>query len=242
MKISQILYSTQNQIGLQSSKYSNREYQKQGYNNLAAYYFEDTQTFLSKFPNFKAKPLNSNLHLNLTEDETKPCFIIQIKTHSNFQEKQGIAPIYEIALRNKIQEEMQKNPVWKESDTFLNGLAYQINFYDCKDLNTTVRQARNMLTGKTFNNNDIASAKELAQAAYKLYLHNSCKEYDFSDIPVKFTEQEYRNLIEPITLSDIKKYNDTLINNSNAEITLIMNKDEYYSQKDKIQPLMNNIF
>ena len=137
---------------------------------------------------------------------------------------------------------MQKNPVWKESDTFLNGLAYQINFYDCKDLNTTVRQARNMLTGKTFNNNDIASAKELAQAAYKLYLHNSCKEYDFSDIPVKFTEQEYRNLIEPITLSDIKKYNDTLINNSNAEITLIMNKDEYYSQKDKIQPLMNNIF
>ena len=241
MKIASISYNNQKYTSTQGKKYNNlKDKTRDNYKNPVSYHFEDTQTFLNKLPNFESRPLSSNIHLDLTEDETQPCLSIQIKTNRNFQEKQGIAPVYEIALRNKIQEKIQKNPVWKESDAFLNGFAYQIIFFNFTDLAPVLKEAQSLTLGNSFNNNDIIEAKKLAKAAYELYLHNACKEYDFSDIPANCTVQEYQNIIEPIKLDDIQEYNETLLKNSNVEIALIMNKNDYNANKNEIQPRLNN--
>ena len=194
-------------------------------------------------PVFKSNGSKDNvMHIELYDDIKKPYFSVEIVINKPFPIQQGIAPLYEIALRNKINEEKQNNKKWQTADAYVRSYARKLGFIcDIDDLKQITEKVKNNFINTNFTDTDIMQAKELIKMAYELSRHNACNEYDFSDIPQDMTIEEYNQLIDNITLDDINKYNNDILKNSDFSIVLLMNKDSYNNKQDTIMTLLNQI-
>lgn len=195
-------------------------------------------------PIFKSNANKDNvMHICLYDDIKKPYFSVEIAINKPFPIKQGITPLYEIALRNKINEAKKSNKQWQEADAYIGGYARKLGFLcDTEDFKQITKQVKQNFIKTNFTDADLTYAKGLTKMAYELSLHNACKEYDFQDIPNNMTPNEYNKLIDNITLDDLKKYNDDILNNSNLTIVLQMNRNLYNENKNEILPLLEKIY
>ena len=194
-------------------------------------------------PVFKSNGSKDNvMHIDLYDDIKKPYFSVEIAINKPFPVTQGITPLYEIVLRNKIDEAKKSNKKWQEADAYVGGYARKLGFLcEAEDLKQITMQVKHNFIRTNFTDADLIYAKELTKMAYELSKHNACKEYDFQDIPNNTTLDEYNKLIDSITLDDLKKYNNDILNNSDLSIVLQMNRKLYNESKNEILPLLEEI-
>ena len=195
-------------------------------------------------PVFKSNGNKDNvMHIDLYDDTKKPYFSVEIAIKRPFPVKQGITPLYEIALRNKMNETKKCNKKWQGADAYVGGYAKKLGFLcDKEDLEQITKQVKQNFIKTNFTDAELKYAKELTKMAYELSLHNACKEYDFQDIPNNMTPDEYNKLIDSITLDDLKKYNNDILNNSDLTIVLQMNRKLYNENKNEILPILEKIY
>ena len=79
--------------------------------------------------------------------------------------------------------------------------------------------------------------KDIKQVApIWLFLSRKTDEYKnlFEDIPKDMSEEQYEKLISEFTKEDIQKLHADIIKNSDININVVVNKNDYKNNKEKI--------
>jgi hypothetical protein len=182
----------------------------------------------------KLHPLSYTYNIDATDENIRPNFSIEITSVNKFPVKPGLPAIFLFALNDQISEEQQikKIPYLKSEQTLYKRSAnIESNISDIeRNLNII-----NILINSNIDKKHINSAKKIASTG--LFVNRKTGEFseEYQDIPKNLSEDEYEKIINKISMSDINKFNEDFINNSNVKINIKLNKKDYERMKDNIK-------
>ena len=204
---------------------------------------EISRNYAVSSPNFSpAQIKSSQIRLMLTDKKIDPHFSIEISNSKPQPHKPGVFSIYKMALHDQIFEELQNNPELKEKGSYITPNSRKINI-DCpqKDLIKTLKTVNEKFVKLQIDEKYFNEAKQLAPAAYFLYLKTNYEPEDYQDLPNNMSVEEYEKLINNLIYDDMIHYNEELLNNSNIRIELKINKDFYNQNEKEILGYLDNI-
>ncbi len=168
-------------------------------------------------------------------DEQIPLYIsVEITSNSDIPAKQGLKSIYLMLVNGEIFDEKNNkfaNFIASGIDINQRGLVLSCSPND-------VPKVLKMIDSD-FINLDIkdSSLRDLKQVASAwLFLSRKTDEHQnvFKDIPADMSEEEYEKLISEFTKEDIQKLHADIIKNSDININVVVNKNDYKNHEDEI--------
>ncbi len=230
-------YSPKNNIVLQKTNsvansetvnYKNSEYSL-GFKNYAI-----------TSPNFKSYSVQQsrNIKLNLTDKPVAPLISIEITPNKDINTKQGIFPVYKMALNDQMYQELCKNQNIKDNNSYIKPESRKIIFQCPEDeFQSVLKMINNRFVNMQIDKDFVENAKILAPVLYFLYTRTGENADKFQDIPEGLSEEEYTEIVNKITYEDVINYNKNILANSEINIELTVNKD--YFQKNKHEIIHN---
>lgn len=229
------------------NNYINRNYQKRDVENVVSHQFNFVtntidlnslgafRTYAITSPSFR-NIKTSNVEISLVDEQNDPEVTVELNINNKrFSVKQGLYPIYKMALHDQMTEELKENPELKEKSGQICINSKKISL-TCpqEQLNETLKMIKDKFINVKIDPKHLDDAKKLAPVA--LFLNRKTGEYegDFDDIPQGMSEEEYVSLISGISQEDINKYNKDILNNSSIKVKLSVNRNFYNKNKDEI--------
>ena len=197
---------------------------------------------LSKL-SFKGVNQINDISLILTEEKANPRICVEILNNNKFDSKMGVPAVFEIALYDQLHNDIKRNPNLKDENSQV--VDYKRRFdVSCpeEDLINTLKMIQDKFINLNVEKRYIDHAKHLAPIGYKLHTLNLESIGNYSDIPKGTTIEDYEQKMEEISDSDIQKFNQDILNNSDTRITLSVNREFYKKHKDEIMPILEKFY
>ena len=176
-------------------------------------------------PSFQAG--NKNFNLMLVDTQQEPFISFEVQVTQPFSHKQGVVPLFELAMHDKMQKIQQANKNLKQNNFFYDGRIIKTEI-SCnpENINTIFSNAKKNYIDFKFTQDELEKAKSFASKAYAL--QNADYYYrgvDFDDTPKGLSTEDYKNFLKTISLDDLQKYSDDRLKNSDINIVLITDKN-----------------
>lgn len=198
------------------------------------------QQLVSFKQNSIVKSKKITVNIDLKDYPVEPQGSIDITPNKKIQAKQGIFPVYSMALNDSLVDEGSKISGIKtlHSDIKPNRIKLYLKS-DSNDFNKVMNTVDSLAFDSKLAPKRIEEAKQLASVA--LFLNRREGDFPgyFKDIPDDMPEAEYEKLISDINVSDVLKYGRDITDNSNINVNLTLNKDFYNKNKDSINLYIN---
>lgn len=194
-------------------------------------------------PVFKENNKFSNVHYVFSDSIENPMLTIEVAVKKTFEHKQGILPIYELALHQKMQKLKSQKNNYNTNNFFYDGIVRktELTCNQEKFLNL-ISSAPNTYININLTQEDIEQAKKIAEAAYYIRTNDFYSQtVDFDDTPTGLNSDEYHNFVDSITLNDLQKYSNDRFKNSEINLVLYSNKQYFNANKNTLIPLLNSI-
>ncbi len=206
-------------------------------------YSEISKSYAITSPNFYTANIKSTkVKLSLTDEKINPHFSVKLSSNKPIAHKPGLYSIYKMALNDQMHAEMNNSDSLSTKGSFIKPDSRKINI-DCTqdDLVKTLKMINNKFVNLNIDKKYFDEAKQIAPAAYLLYLKTNYEPEDYQDVPVGMSAEDYEKLISNLTYDDMVHYNEELLNNSNINIELKVNKEFYNQNENEILKHLNNI-
>ena len=183
---------------------------------------------------------NITIDLTLSDKIEKPKISFYIKNNKDIPIKKGLLPVYLMALNDQLHEEIFKNSKIKLEDSKIDKNIRKIEL-ECeqKDLISILQTLKKTLINCDIDLKHLEEAKKLSIVLFELAKESKTTYPELADIPVETTIEEYKEIINKITLDDLKEYNTLSLKNANTKSRIIMNKNFYSKNADQLSQIIN---
>ena len=155
-----------------------------------------SKTYACTNPNFKAKQLN-DIDLVLTDEPSLPRVSVQILKNDDFQAKPGLCTVYEIALHDQLHDLLRRNLEIKDNGSCIKDYKrkFDINCEE-KDFVKTLDMINEQFVSPKIQKRYIDNALHLAPIGYTLHNLKIDTGFDYTDVPVNTTQEDYEKFMK----------------------------------------------
>lgn len=204
--------------------------------NGGAVYSTIVRNYAVTSPNFTISSLrDKNIELELTDEPTDPVISITLDNYDKIPSKPGMRMLHKIVLNDIMVDVLSGMTNIDSTKSYTEPSSIR---FDLKSPESEFYYTNLVLTERflkfDFDEYFFRNAKKIIPVGYFLNQKAGYYEGFFDDIPKGTSEEDYAKIIDAITLDDLKQYHNNLLQNSDLNVKLKMNKDFYKQNKNDV--------